>query len=593
MFGPLSPRLAKWSWLILLIAIIYVTLLKKRCKLKPNIEWWQKASVYQVYPRSFKDSDGDGVGDINGIREKLDYLRELSIDAIWLSPFYESPMRDFGYDVINYTSVDPLFGNMSDLDSLIDEMHKEVDGRDLKLIIDFIPNHTSNESIWFQQSVDRVEPYTEYYIWEDCGNATHLQDPNNWQSALGTPAWTYHSTRQQCYFHQYQDSMPDLNYRNNLVKEEIDAVLRFWLDKNVDGIRIDAISKLYEDYNLRDEPAGDESADPNDYYGGYLNHTYTKNLPEIMDMINRWRGILDEYSTNTDSGPARPRVMVAEASGSPTQLKMYYGRTKDGGANFPFNFGLTRINESCDGLCIAGLVDTWMDAKPEEAPANWVLGNHDKSRITSRVGEEKLDALTMLLLTLPGVSTTYYGDEIGMLNINISDRPSQDPVGWSDKSLSRDPERSPMQWYDNSSSCYGFTSDCQAAWLPPHPDAEETNVQVERDDPLSHLSVYKNLSRLRREETFSYGDWTTLKVSANLYSYLRSFNGLTSYLVVVNMGDTALVDEDFSEAVSKTSATVAAITGKSSYIPGAKADLMKVSLQPGDGVVFSWPYIAQ
>ncbi|KAJ4434274.1 hypothetical protein ANN_22826 [Periplaneta americana] len=415
------------------------------------LDWWQTAVFYQIYPRSFKDSDGNGVGDLNGITQKLDYLKDLGVGAVWLSPIYKSPMADFGYDISDFEDIDPIFGTLNDFDRL-QRRTKELG---IKLILDFVPNHSSDQHEWFIKSARREDPYTDYYTWAD-GKVDPLtgerSEPNNWLSVFRGSAWTWNEQRQQYYLHQFAIEQPDLNYRNPAVVEEMKNVVRFWLNKGVDGFRMDAIPFLFEDASFSDEaPSGDPNAKPGDHAN--LVHNMTQNLPETYDMITQWRAVLDEKKAEDNV----TRLMMVEAYANLEHTMAYYGNNTVPGGHFPFNFlFITHLNNESSAAQIRGTINMWMREMREERWPNWVIGNHDQHRVASRFGPELADGLNMLALLLPGSVITYNGEEIGMEDGFVSWNDTVDPQGINageDRYLimSRDFERTPFHW-DNSTS---------------------------------------------------------------------------------------------------------------------------------------------
>lgn len=367
-----------------------------------NKEWWETTIFYQIYPRSFMDSDGDGVGDIKGITAKLAHLKETGIGATWLSPIFESPMVDFGYDISNFTQIQEEYGSMEDFDALMVKAKK----LGIKIILDFVPNHTSDECEWFRHSVDRIPGYEDYYVWHDGKpNPSGGQPlpPNNWVSVFYGSAWTWSDKRQQYYLHQFTAGQPDLNYNNPVVVELMKTVLRFWLEKGVDGFRVDAINHMFEEDSFRDEPLSGKSTDPNDYQ--YLDHIYTKDLPQTYEFIYEWRHLLDEFKRENGG---ETRVMMTEAYANIKDTMQYYGNGSRKGAHMPFNFGMiTDLDVDSDARDFVYTINKWLNYMPVGETPNFVLGNHDRKRVGTRYGTKLIDAMNMLLLTLPGVAVTY------------------------------------------------------------------------------------------------------------------------------------------------------------------------------------------
>jgi alpha-glucosidase len=470
--------------------------------------WWQSGIVYQVYPRSFQDSDGDGIGDLRGIVSRLDHLVELGVDAVWISPFYPSPMADFGYDVSNYTDIDPMFGTLADFDALVAAAH----GRGLKIILDFVPNHTSSEHPWFIESrASRHSAKRDWYIWRD--GKPDGAPPNNWVSEFGGPAWTFDETTSQYYYHAFLKEQPDLNWRNPHVRAAMLEAMRFWLDRGVDGFRVDAIHHLIEAEHLKDNPLNP------DWRKGQsparrLARLYSLDQEETHDYIAEMRALADTYDDC---------VLIGEASLPIEQLMAYYG-TEAPGFHLPFNFHL--IKSPWDPESIAALIEQYEGAIAggRERWPNWVLGNHDRSRVASRVGPEQARIAAMLLLTLRGTPTIYQGEEIGMTDVAIPTQAVRDP--WEKNvpglGLGRDPERTPMQWDESENA--GFTKG--DPWLPLANDHATVNVAAQRGDPGSMFSLYRRLIALRRREpALSIGVHVKAEAIGDVLTYRRFHKG--------------------------------------------------------------------
>jgi alpha-glucosidase len=479
--------------------------------------WWKSGIIYQIYPRSFQDSNGDGVGDLSGIIGRLDYLAWIGIDAIWISPIYPSPMADFGYDVSEYCNIDPLFGTLDDFDRLLRSAHN----LGLKVILDFVPNHTSNEHPWFKESRNsRSNDKRDWYIWRD---PTPLgSPPNNWMSQFGGPAWAKDSITGQYYLHSFLREQPDLNWRNPEVQEAMFDVLRFWLDRGVDGFRVDVIWLLIKDDQLRDNP-------PNPAYLPTqldINRTlsvYNSDRPEIHALIAKMRAVVDEYGD---------RVLIGEIYLPIERLVTYYGE-KLSGAHLPFNFSL--IHTAWNANAISSLVLEYEKRLPPGGWPNWVLGNHDQPRIASRVGPAQARIAAMLLLTLRGTPTMYYGDEAGMARIDVRRELVQDPWEMNEPGLGvgRDPWRTPMQW--DASANAGFTTG--RPWLPVDPDYTARNIAVLRKDPQSILALYRELIAIRRASSaLVAGRARAISAENNVLVYERADpNQLVT--VALNFGD--------------------------------------------------------
>jgi alpha-glucosidase len=450
--------------------------------------WWQTGVIYQVYPRSFKDTSGNGVGDLGGVLAQLDYLSDtLGVDAVWLSPFYPSPMADFGYDVADYTDVDPLFGDLATFDELLAQAHR----RGLKIIIDLVPNHSSDQHPWFIESrSSRDNPKRDWYVWED--PKPDGGPPNNWLSVFGGPAWEWDEATGQYYLHSFLKQQPDLNWRNPALKAAMFDVVRFWLERGVDGFRIDVAHFIMKDPDLRDNP-------PNSNFSPSLHrplgdydlqlHPYDKNHPDVHLVYREFRQLLDAYSA------ANPRVAVGEIHifDWPEWVK-YYGANLDE-LHLPFNFAL--LGAPWNAQSVRAVVDGLEAALPPGAWPNYVLGNHDESRLATRYGRAEARVAAMLLLTLRGTPTLYYGDEIGMTDVVIPPEQQQDPWGLRVSGLGRDPCRTPMQW--SLAPNAGFSApDVPDLWLPLAPDYQEVNVENQLADASSILSLYRRLLAYRQ-----------------------------------------------------------------------------------------------
>ncbi len=482
--------------------------------------WWQRGIVYQIYPRSFQDSDGDGVGDLPGITGRLDYLEWLGVDAIWISPFFPSPMADFGYDVSDYCDVEPLFGSLGDFDRLVAEAH----ARGLRVILDFVANHSSEEHPWFLESrASRENPKRDWYIWRD--PAPNGGPPNNWLAAFGGSAWEWDDATGQYYLHSFLKEQPDLNWRNPEVEAAMHGVLRFWMERGVDGFRVDALRRLIKDEHFRDDlPNPDYHAGPGQDPWKALLHVHSLDRPEIHEVIARMRRVLDEYGE---------RVMIGELYLPVERLVAYYGAEGEG-CHLPFNFQLLEL--PWDARTLAAAIERYESLLPPHGWPNWVLGNHDRPRIASRVGAAQARIAAMLLLTLRGTPTMYYGDELGMQDVPIPPEQVQDP--WEKNvpglGLGRDPERTPMQW--DSTGNAGFTDG--ESWLPLAEIHSSANVAVQRQDPTSPLTLYCRLIALRRSEpALEVGSYRSLKVPDDLLAYIREADD-RRLLVMLNLGET-------------------------------------------------------
>ncbi len=495
--------------------------------------WWQKGIVYQIYPRSFRDSTSNGIGDLNGIREKLPYLEDLGVEAVWISPIYPSPMADFGYDVSDYTAIHPIFGTMEDFDRLLEEIHN----RGMKLILDFVPNHTSDQHPWFRESrKSRDNPKRDWYIWKDPN--PEGGPPNNWLSEFGGPGWELDETTGQYYYHAYLKEQPDLNWRNPQVQKAMLQEMKFWLDKGVDGFRIDVMWHMIKDDQFRNNPVNPDYDGKGSPYDRLI-PAYSTDQPEVHEIVRMMRSLTDQYEE---------RVIIGEIYLPIHRLVTYYGQDNSG-AHLPFNFSL--IGLPWNARKIEAVVNEYEGSLPPEGWPNWVLGNHDQPRIASRVGKEQARNAGLLLLTLKGTPTMYYGDELGMTNVPIPEDRVQDPreKNVPGQGLNRDPERTPMQW--NASENAGFTSG--EPWLPLMENYREVNVEIQSGDPDSMLNFYRRLIRVRKgNKVLQIGDYVPVEAKGDMLSYIRERNQ-ERYLVVLNLGDN---QEEFRPHLDQWEGTV-------------------------------------
>jgi alpha-glucosidase len=474
-----------------------------------NRPWWQSAVVYQIYPRSFQDSNGDGVGDLQGILDRADYLAWLGVDAVWISPFYPSPMADFGYDISNYVDIDPVFGSLADFDRLVAALH----ARNIRVILDFVPNHTSDRHPWFQQARrSRNDPRRDWYIWRD--PRPDGGPPNNWMSlATGRNAWEFDATTGQYYYHAFLTEQPDLNWRNPEVRKAMYDSLRFWLDRGVDGFRIDVLWHLAKDPQFRDDPINpDFGADDPPYRR--LIPQYSADQPGILDIAAEMRRVLEEYPGD--------RPLIGELYLPLKRLIDYYGPNLDA-VHLPFNFSLlwaawTRAGWTAAAL--SRLISEYDGALPRGAWPNWVLGNHDQPRVATRLGAAQARVAMVLLLTLRGTPTIYYADELGHESVPIPPDRVRDPFGINmpGGTQGRDPVRTPMPW-DGSANA-GFAA--VEPWLPLAGNAAAISVEAQKRDPRSMLSLTRSLLALRRREpALAIGDWAPLPVEGEAIAYTR------------------------------------------------------------------------
>lgn len=493
--------------------------------------WWQTGIIYEAYVRSFQDSNGDGVGDIQGLRDRLDYLQWLGIDILWINPVYKSPQREFGYDIADYTAVDPLFGTLEDFDGLIADAHK----RNLKLVMDIAPNHTSSDHEWFLESKSsRDNPKRDWYIWKD--PAPDGGPPNNWRSAFGGgSAWELDEATGQYYYHAFLKEQPDLNWRNGEVRAAFKECLRFWLDRGIDGFRIDVMWHHIKDEFYRDNPINpnyDEKKDPSN---NVVMELFSASRPETIDLMVELRDVLKEYDGD--------RLMIGELYQSGADLNRYYGYPGRDAAQIPHNQQL--ILTPWEAAPVRAAVEQYLGALPVGRWPNWVMGNHDKPRLATRLGGlPQARVGLMMLLTLQGTPTLYYGDELGMTNVDIPKDQLQDPFEALDpgKGQGRDPQRTPMLWNGEENNA-GFTTG--KPWLPISSNWKEINVAQQIDDDHSMLKFTRALIELRRENAAltvgSYRGVLTDKDSP-VMAYRREHEDGNFFIALNLCEDAAVID---------------------------------------------------
>lgn len=499
--------------------------------------WWKNGVIYQIYPRSFMDTNSDGIGDLEGVIQKMDYLndgteRSLGIDAIWFNPIFPSPMADFGYDVSDYCDIHPLFGDLAAFDRLIIEAHR----RNIRIILDFVPNHTSDKHPWFLESRSNCEnPKRDWYIWRDAKPDGSL--PNNWGSAFGGPAWEWDEGTGQYYLHSFLKEQPDLNWRNPEVKKAMLGVLRFWLERGVDGFRMDVVGMLLKDPELRDNPILEENPDPSNPTNLYYRqlHVYDQDLDEVHEIIQDFRSLLNEYPNRCGIGELWYEL--------PRWVK-YYG-TNDDELHMPFNFRL--MKQPWNAQAIRKSVDEMEQVLFGFAWPNYVLNNHDSPRLVSKIGDAQARVAAMLLLTLRGTPTLYYGEELGMENGVIALDQMQDPQGFRlGAAYSRDYSRTPMQWTGKQYS--GFST--VEPWLPLTPSYQKKNVQVENNDKTSMLHLYRKLIHLRKQHpALQTGSYKSTSVEClDCFVFERS-QADEQYLIALNFSEKSIRVNipDFSE----------------------------------------------
>jgi alpha-glucosidase len=495
------------------------------------LPWWQSAVIYEIYPRSFQDTNGDGIGDLRGILARLPYLSELGIDAIWICPIFPSPMADFGYDISNYADIDPLFGSLQDFDELLEAAQHH----GVRLLLDLVPNHTSDRHPWFLQSrSSRENTRRDWYLWRD--PARHGAAPNNWLSEFGGSAWQYDAATRQYYYHAFLAQQPDLNWRNAEVRAAIYDVMRFWLRRGVHGFRVDVLWHLIKDDRFRDNPPNPQFA-PGKPPHQALIPLYTTDRPEMEQVIAELRAVIDEFPD---------RLLIGEIYLPIQRLVAYYGRNLDG-AHLPFNF--TLLSTAWNACTIAKLIEEYETALPPGGWPNWVLGNHDQPRVASRIGRDQAGIAAILLLTLRGTPTIYYGEEIGMVQAHIPPDRVRDPFAKNVPNLKigRDGCRTPMQW-DGSTNA-GFSA--AEPWLPIPDSYRQDNLEAQRREKGSLFNLYRRIIALRRaRRALLHGAYRPLHATGDLLLYLRALDD-ERIVVALNLGSEPLVAKFEAQASGK------------------------------------------
>uniref|UniRef100_A0A2H8TQA6 alpha-glucosidase n=1 Tax=Melanaphis sacchari TaxID=742174 RepID=A0A2H8TQA6_9HEMI len=509
-----------------------------------ELDWWQNTVIYQVYPRSFKDSNGDGIGDLRGIKEMANYFNETGIGAIWLSPIFESPQADFGYDISNFMEIDSIYGTMDDFLSLKNELKKF----GIRILLDFVPNHSSDEHEWFKKSVQRIDPYTEYYVWHDgkFNEDGERVPPNNWRTYFDGSAWEWSEERGQYYLHQFTFKQPDFNYKSPKLLDEMKEVLKFWLNAGIDGFRMDALPYIMEDDEFKDEPLIDSNTKDDNYTYFLLDHIYTRDQPGTYKIVEEFRTVLDEY-TNKDK---QTKLMLVEAYATINYTMDYYSQETPR-AHMPFNFNfITYLKKTSSAVDIKNTINLWLDNMPKGQWANWVLGNHDNMRLASRFGQEMVDPMNMLTMMLPGTAITYYGEEIGMADFTIRWDQTVDPSGKNGGEAkfevnSRDPCRTPFQWNDSQNA--GFSTS-QRTWLPVNSNYWNLNLVFQNECNRSHYKTYKTLVQLRSLPTIARGNLTMHTISKWVLVLTRQLEGHDTFYTILNVGteqETIILNEYF------------------------------------------------
>ncbi|XP_045516203.1 maltase 2-like [Pieris brassicae] len=558
------------------------------------LEWWQHCVLYQIYPRSFKDSDGDGIGDLKGIISELPLFVEAGVDAIWMSPIFESPMVDFGYDISNFYNIHYEYGTMEDFRELLKKAHE----LGIKVLLDFVPNHASNESEYFINSEARVPGYEDFFIWADGldnpNDPTNKLPPSNWVSQFGGSAWEWSQRRQQYYLHQFAVQQADFNFRNQAVRNEMFKIMKFWLDEGADGFRVDALPYLIEA-----DPADHNGTYPDDplsgrmefesHQLGYTIPLYTKDLIELYDVVYEWRSFVDRY---LEESGGDTRVLFSEGYANVSMTMLYYG-TEQGsvGAHFPFNFDfITDLSSKSTARDFVYVILKWLTYMPYGGVPNWVFGNHDNNRMPTRFRESMVDGLNSLNMLLPGVAVTYQGEEIGMKDGYVSweDTVDVEAINRGDNETymlySRDPARTPYHW--NNLTNAGFST-AEKTWLPVAEDYPVINLAVQKVAERSHFKVYQALTALRRKErSLSHGDYSIRALSDSTFYLVRYLPSYDTIVLVFNVAETSdTVDLSKIPNLSLPS-TIYVSSVHSRRLSGTNISDEHLTLTPGEAIVF-------
>ncbi len=547
-----------------------------------TIPWWHKTTVYQIYPRSFHDANGDGIGDLRGIIGKLDYVRNLGFETIWVSPFYLSPLADHGYDITDYDSVAPEYGTMEDFEELLEEAHR----RGLKVLLDMVLSHTSDQHPWFLESRQSLSgPKADWYIWRD---GSPRRPPNNWVAFPGGGAWHYAPERGQWYMASFLPFQPDLNWRNPEVKDAMFDVVRRWLRRGVDGFRLDLFSALMKDAQFRNNPL-----QPGLYDGGMPglhNPCMQHNHPDIFPFCQKLRNVMREFGEPE-------RILLGEAMGDKREVRQLLGGETNDGLNLAFLFDMIFLLPwQRRAKWFRNLVAEFEKRFPPPFQPTYVFGNHDMRRLMSRIGGdmELAKMLAVFQLTARGVPTVYMGEEIGMTDLFIPKSQAQDPVSklwdrvpdavrkWLPINLNRDMNRTPMQWTAGPNA--GFCLQDAVPWLPVNEKSKrDCNVESQTVAPHSLLNLYRALLKLRRELPALHAGSLTLldKVPANVFGHVRR-HGDQSVAVLINFGkrSTTVSLDSFCELLLSTSEQTR-VDRNSVNVPAHTA--VAVTLYPGHG----------
>jgi alpha-glucosidase len=525
----------------------------------PKPKWYKNAIIYQIYPRSFADSNNDGVGDLRGITNRLGYLAELGVTGIWLSPINKSPMADFGYDISDYYDIDPLFGSLDDFDELIKKAH----ALKLKVLMDLVPNHSSDQHEWFIESrKSKDNPKRDWYIWKDAKSGGG--PPTNWRSIFGGPAWTYDPATDQYYMHSFLKEQPDLNWANPEVQEAIKQIMRFWYERGVDGFRVDAILFTAKDLEFKDivdpNKVKEEKGTVEKEFESAFSFGVAEHISKYLEVLT---SVSHEY---------KDRCVFLEAHPENANPEGYADLYKhfDNEIATPFYFELMWTSTHWDAKKLKHTVDKFQELLPKGAFSAYVLGNHDEMRIASRVGINEARTAAMCLLTLPGTKFVYYGDELGMQDVPIPKSKLVDP-----SPKNRDPQRTPMQWSNERFA--GFSE--HKPWLPLAEDYKSNNVTIQAKDPESMLSLYRQLIKIVKQyPELRYGSYEPMNVgNPDIFAFKRLYGNKTTAVLLNFSNSSKVAKTDFKKATPLFSTALNSIYELDS--PN------KIKLQPYEGLI--------
>ena len=557
------------GWLALIITVVALIFVYPKCRDKDARSWWQNDVMYRIYVRSFYDSDGDGNGDLKGIEAKLDYIKDLGFGTISLSPIFKTDATNMDFSIVDHKMVSPKYGTDADLRDLVKKAHD----KGMHIVLDFIPNHTSDQHAWFiesQKSADRTNDYRNYYVWAD--------QTTNWNSVYGNTSWDMDTTRNQYYLHQFYTSQPDLNLRSSMVVKELKDIVEHWLiTENVDGFYIRNSAYMYEDYDMRNETKANIPGTNEDDYD-YYNHQFTYGVSNNVLMLSMLREMADDYS-NTST-----RFLMADIGGTSTDKLSYFGHFPGSGVHLSTNpFPGTG---SCDGKCVKEYTTDWLSDMSTNKWPNWMTGNEDISRFGSRFPANYSKPYYMMSLLLPGTPIVYYGDELGMGDLMESWKP------W----LPEQPMRGLMQWDNSTNGAFqGNCTSCSAPWINVNSDYTTINVETQTKSDASLLNFITKLTVLRANEAFRYGEYHPAVMNDNIFSFVREFDGVTGYLVAINFGSKAETHDYTSyHSTIQAAATVELTTGSDvGFSVEDEVNADSLTLGPLQGIVVSWDYKAK